>query len=60
MNTSSCKTFEREINGRSYIITYTEPSYKKAERTQEKEKIATQLYEIFSKYYGDEKQSNAM
>lgn len=60
MNTSSCKTFEREINGRSYIITYTEPSYKKEERTQEKEKIATQLYEIFSKYYGDEKQSGAV
>ena len=60
MNTSSCKTFEREINGRSYKITYTEPSYKKEERTQEQEKIATQLYEIFSKYYGDEKQSGAV
>lgn len=60
MNTSSCKTFEREINGRSYTITYTEPSYKKEERTLEKEKIATQLYEIFSKYYGDEKQSGAV
>ena len=60
MNTSSCKTFEREINGRSYTITNTEPSYKKEERTQEKEKIATQLYEIFSKYYGDEKQSGAV
>ena len=60
MNTSSCKTFEREINGRIYTITYTEPSYKKEERTKEKEKIATQLYEIFSKYYDDEKQSNAV
>lgn len=60
MNTSSCKTFGKEINGRSYTITYIEPSYKKEERTKEKEKIATQLYEIFSKYYDDEKQNNAM
>ena len=61
MNTSSStKTFGKDVGGRTYTITYIEPSYKKEERTKEKEKIATQLYEIFSKYYDDKKQSNAV
>ena len=60
MNTSSCKTFGKEINGRSYTITYIEPSLNKEEKEQEKGKIASQLYDIFAKYYDNEKQSGAV
>ena len=61
MNTSSStKTFGKDVGGRTYTITYIDPSLNKEEKEQEKGKIASQLYDIFAKYYDNEKQSGAV